>query len=149
MWHSARMRIVCPICSATYEVQDSLLKPGRVVRCARCSEQWVAIPVAAPPPPPSVTDPEPDAEPDSDPAYESRLAPPPLTAMDRLARQPAPVPRRPRGLAAAWAASLTVLLILGWGFVTWRTDVMRAWPASTRLYDMLGLVPAPPASPAR
>ena len=45
------MRIVCPICSAAYEVRETLLVPGRQVRCARCSEEWVPL-AALPPPPP-------------------------------------------------------------------------------------------------
>ena len=35
------MRIVCPTCSAAYEVPDSLLGTGRPVRCARCTREWV------------------------------------------------------------------------------------------------------------
>ncbi|HUB49773.1 MAG TPA: zinc-ribbon domain-containing protein [Acetobacteraceae bacterium] len=147
LWHSVGMRIVCPTCSAAYEVRDSLLAPGRTVRCARCGEQWVPIRVA--PPPSSFSEPEPDAE----PATELPPGPPftaaPLTAMERLARQPAPLPREPKGLAAAWVASVVVLAVLGWGLVAWRGDVMHAWPPSMRLYDLLGLVPQPPAPPAR
>jgi len=138
------MRIVCPICSAAYEVPDRLLVPRRIVRCARCGEQWAAVPVA--PPPPSVTEPEPNAEPAPRDAPPTAAAP--LTAMERLARQPAALPRRSRGLAAAWAFSLGVLVLLGWGFVAWRADIMQAWPPSTRLYDLLGLVPPPPTAPA-
>ncbi len=144
LWHSGRMRIVCPICSAAYEVRDALLAPGRPVRCARCGEEWVAIP-ASPPPPPEVAD-EPPAPPV--PQEQSAAAPPPrLTAMERLASHPAPLPRTSVGLRAAWAASLVVLLLFGWGVVAWRSDLMRAWPPSTRLYDALGLAPATP--PAR
>ncbi len=34
------MRIVCPACSAAYEVPDALLGTGRPVRCARCGREW-------------------------------------------------------------------------------------------------------------
>lgn len=37
------MRIVCPSCSATYEVPDSLVTAGRVVRCARCGADWTPL----------------------------------------------------------------------------------------------------------
>ena len=141
------MRIVCPSCSATYEVRDSLLVPGRAVRCARCGEQWAAVPAA--PAPASLSEPEPDAEDALDSPQGPPAAAAPLTAMERLARESPSLPRRPKGLAAAWAASLVVLLLLGWGFVAWRGDVMQAWPPSARLYDLLGLVPQPPAAPAR
>jgi predicted Zn finger-like uncharacterized protein len=35
------MRIVCPACSAAYEVPDALLGTGRPVRCARCGHEWL------------------------------------------------------------------------------------------------------------
>jgi hypothetical protein len=67
--------------------------------------------------------------------------------MERLATHPAQVQYQTAGLRAAWAASLIVLLLFGWGLVVWRGDVMRAWPPSTRLYTLLGFAAAPP--PAR
>jgi predicted Zn finger-like uncharacterized protein len=137
------MRIVCPICSAAYEVRDALLAPGRAVRCARCGEEWVAIP-ASPPPPPEVAK-EPPAP--TTPLQQPAAAPSRLTAMERLASQPPPLPRASLGLRAAWAASFVVLLLFGWGVVAWRADLMQAWPPSTRLFDALGLPPATP--PAR
>lgn len=144
LWHSVGMRIVCPICSAAYEVRDSLLTPGRTVRCARCGEQWVAVHLA--PAASSLSDSELDARPAPEPPQETPFTPAPLTAMERLARQPAALPRRRQtGLATAWLASLVVVALLGWGLVTWRSDVMHAWPPSTRLFDLLGLVPEPPA----
>jgi predicted Zn finger-like uncharacterized protein len=131
------MRIVCPSCSAAYEVGDTLLVPGRSVRCARCSEQWVPL-EASPRPPP-------DDE-QFEPPNEERAASSPLTAMERLASQPAALPRAITGLRAAWAASFFVLLLFGWGIVAWRADLMRAWPPSARLYDAIGLGPAVPPS---
>ena len=51
--------------------------------------------------------------------------------------------RRMRGIvAAAWAASLVALLVLGWVAYEWRGNVMAAWPPSERLYAALGLKPA-------
>ena len=35
------MRIVCPACSAAYEVPDGLLGTPRSVRCARCGHEWL------------------------------------------------------------------------------------------------------------
>jgi hypothetical protein len=67
--------------------------------------------------------------------------------MERLASHPAPLPRPSASLRVAWAASLVVLLLLGWGVITWRTDLMRVWPPSARLYDAIGFTPATP--PAR
>ena len=139
------MRIVCPICSAAYEVRDDLLVPGRAVRCARCSEQWVAIEAAPALPTPPSRRPEPPAPKRrgaSAPPNQPRAASPRLTAMDRLASQPVAVPRTSPGLRAAWAASFVVLLLSGWGIVAWRADLMRVWPPSARLYDAIGLAPA-------
>jgi hypothetical protein len=62
--------------------------------------------------------------------------------MDRLASHPASFPQAPLGLRAAWAASLVVLLLLGWGMIAWRAEVMRSWPPSTRLYEAIGLASA-------
>ncbi|MBN9561411.1 MAG: zinc-ribbon domain-containing protein [Alphaproteobacteria bacterium] len=40
------MRIVCPACSAAYEVPDALLGSPRPVRCARCGHEWQPEPAA-------------------------------------------------------------------------------------------------------
>ena len=42
------MRIVCPACSAAYEVPDALLGSPRPVRCARCGHEWLPQPAAEP-----------------------------------------------------------------------------------------------------
>lgn len=141
------MRIVCPTCSAAYEVRDALLVPGRAVRCTGCGEQWLPIEIA--PPAASKATPGADDEPPFPPRRERSAATPLplLTAMDRLAGHPASLPRASLRLRAAWAASLIVLLLFLWGIVAWRADLMRAWPPSTRLYDALGLALATP--PAR
>jgi predicted Zn finger-like uncharacterized protein len=41
------MRIVCPNCSAEYEVPEARLRAGRAVRCARCGGTWVPEPAQA------------------------------------------------------------------------------------------------------
>ena len=41
------MRIVCPNCATSYEVQAPLLgEQGRSVRCVRCRAVWLATPSA-------------------------------------------------------------------------------------------------------
>lgn len=43
------MQIVCPHCDTHYDVRDDALgAAGRTVRCARCKETWLALPVAEP-----------------------------------------------------------------------------------------------------
>jgi predicted Zn finger-like uncharacterized protein len=57
------MRIVCPNCTASYDVKPEMLgETGRKVRCINCRSQWLAtpswlpVPVAAPPAAPSGTE---------------------------------------------------------------------------------------------
>ena len=61
------MDVTCPHCAAAYRVPDSLLKPGKKLRCAACKADWA--PIAAPPEPPPAP-PPPD------------LAPPPAMLID-------------------------------------------------------------------
>lgn len=35
------MRLECPDCAAAYDVPESLVVPGREVRCVRCGHDWV------------------------------------------------------------------------------------------------------------
>jgi hypothetical protein len=61
--------------------------------------------------------------------------------MERLAAiSPRPSLRRrePPLLAAAWAASVLLIVSLATLGVTGREAVMRAWPPSTRLYQAVG-----------
>ena len=129
------MRVICPSCSAAYEVPDALLSAGRTVRCARCGEEWVAgAPAEEPePPPPERAVPEPPDQ-YADP---ERFAPH-LSAQAEM-RRTASTRHGNFGLQAAWAASIAVLLVLGWSAYAWRSEVMQTWPASTWLYAALGL----------
>jgi predicted Zn finger-like uncharacterized protein len=163
------MRIRCPSCSATYEVADALLDPPRTVRCARCAHDWVATPVEdAPPPLPDPVEEEPAPEPEPvafgrgprswepvidstpDPAHALGIGNKPPSAIERLsvsADFAAHVRRRGRLLTAAWAASFAVLAALGVASYTERDTMMRAWPASKRVYATLGLAPEYSPSP--
>jgi hypothetical protein len=48
----------------------------------------------------------------------------------------APATRTP---IAAWAASILLLVALAGAGVAFKTQVMKAWPASERLYSAVGL----------
>lgn len=129
------MRIVCPSCTAAYEVPDTRIVPGQIVRCSRCSVDWTplieAAPLAPPPAEPVSAPEEPDLPaPPAEP-------PPPLVAPppDR----PAVVRRSEPPVLAGWVVSVLLLGGLGWAAVTWRGDVMRMWPPSERAYAALGL----------
>lgn len=138
------MRIVCPTCSASYEVPDQLMTGGRVVRCVRCSGEWTPVSPAEPP------------EPERPPLIESEAPPPPpsapepedsrvigevrRSAMARLAAQPAT--RRPSfGLRLAWAGSIVVFILLIAMAFAWRSEIIALWPPSARAYSALGLHP--------
>ena len=161
------MRIQCPSCAATYEVADSLLDPPRVVRCAQCTHDWVPTPIldavqepapagdgtpalsfqeetARPYPAPAEHLPG-MAVPDGQPPPSSEPSPAALSALDRLAvvpdgtGKPASPPTGNRLLTAAWAASFLLLVLLGVAAYSKRETLMREWPASKRLYAVLGL----------
>lgn len=124
------MRIVCPTCTAAYEVPPTLLRPGQVVRCARCTGEWAPQIDTIAPPPGQARDTE--LGPPRAPSPPVRPRPVPV--------RPAPVPAR--GTAAvriAWCASLVILAALLWGAYSQRDFVMQAWPPSVRLYAALGL----------
>jgi predicted Zn finger-like uncharacterized protein len=131
------MRIVCPSCSAAYDVPDSLVTPGRVVRCARCAGEWAPVDAAA-----AVAEPEPPAPPS--PTLLAAGEPPPAwsaareSAMDRLAANPAVAPSKLL-LRTAWAASIVLLLLGIAGAYAWRQEIMAAWPPSERAYALFGM----------
>ena len=128
------MRIVCPGCTAAYEVPIALLKPGQAVRCARCAREWTP-PFEAPEPLPPQAEPEPPPAPvpsvDIEPREEPRLVP---------SRPAAPPRGRNTALRLAWVASVAVLGLLVWGAYVERAAIMQLWPASIRLYGALGLL---------
>jgi predicted Zn finger-like uncharacterized protein len=125
------MRIVCPSCAATYEVPASRITPPRKVRCARCGNAWLAS--EEPAPAPTDLDPlgfreEPDDEHEVEPVPEL----PPLTAMDRLT-EAAIRPHTSVGLIAAWVLTFVVMVAAVGVVITWRQQLVRAWPASSRI----------------
>lgn len=107
------MHLECPACAAAYEVPDSLLAPGRAVRCVRCGESWVPLPprLAAPPP---------------------RLALPPLRPSPPAAPEPGLA-----GAVFAWALSLAALAGAGAALWHWRAEIAAAWPPAARLLALL------------
>jgi predicted Zn finger-like uncharacterized protein len=121
------MQIVCPACSAAYEVPLTLLKPGQGVRCARCAGEWVPMPAA---PEPVVAVPA-GADSADDEA--------PMAGTDIVWPAPMPAPRANVALRLAWAVSIAAVLLLVWGGYAERAAIMHGWPPSIRLYAALGL----------
>jgi predicted Zn finger-like uncharacterized protein len=150
------MRIVCPACSAAYEVEANLLLPGRKTRCMRCAAEWAPVPKTVPVQPAGGETPHTDGPgfeskqdtnqqpedpgpPPNPPAVAVRVPPQP-SAMERLSATPA---RITGGLTLrlAWAASVILLLMAAAGLFEWREAVMEIWPPSTRIYAAVGLAP--------
>jgi predicted Zn finger-like uncharacterized protein len=138
------MRIVCPSCSAIYDVPDSLLMAGRRTRCARCDGEWAPVEAGAAEPEraPATTErslPGAD-EPAVAAATEARAARAPLpglSAMERLAARPTR-PRSSLPIGAAWLGTLVLLVFLGWAAYEWRAPIIEAWPPSARIYAAFG-----------
>jgi|SRR5579871_2676250 len=139
----AHMRIVCPSCSATYDVPDSLVTAGRTVRCARCHGDWVPVTasaaemdVAAEPAAPL---PEAVQPPDvADGPAQAAVAIARRSAMERLAASPA-LPKSPLPLWIAWALSALVIVAAVWAAYAWREPIIAAWPATARAYALFGV----------
>jgi hypothetical protein len=104
----------------------------RTVRCARCGQKWTASAAAEESPRhPEEIEPEPEQTSDwgNEPAEQSPTV---VTAMDRLAAAAPPQPRR-AGLAAGWVVTGVVLIVAVAATITWRQQVVRVWPASSRI----------------
>jgi predicted Zn finger-like uncharacterized protein len=154
------MRVACPSCAAAYEVPDALLTPDRIVRCARCGENWKPMAPAAgqrddrhePAGPPATIQSAPvrasstAATSFSNDGSEAMTAPPsrgarPVSAMERLAAL-APHRHDPGiALTAAWAASIVLLILVLAAALVWRDEIAHVMPAAGRLYAWVG-VPA-------
>ena len=136
------MRIVCPNCSATYEVPDRLAGSGKRLRCARCVHEWVpevlaAPPAPEPPPPPPALPAPPPAPPPPFPV--PAPAPPPALHAEPKPKVSAPAPRGGRPVAIALAASTLLLVALLAAGVVWRGWLLQVFPPSRLLFQALGL----------
>jgi predicted Zn finger-like uncharacterized protein len=135
------MLIECPNCNAGFQVQERLLVDRtRPLRCGQCQ---TVFPVPEPPAPEPMTwqEPEPPPPPPAAP-------PPPALAVEEPgpealvaeeaseAANDAPS----RGLRAAWAASIVLLIVGGLAAIIKREALVEAWPPATRLFSALGLM---------
>jgi len=118
-------------------VPDSLVTPGRIVRCARCGNEWTPVLVVPDPPP----DEPPDTSAEQPSLVAETLSAERQSAMERLTAHPSPPPPV-RGLRIAWAVSLIVLVtLLGAAYVL-RAQAVSVWPPSARVYALFGIHPA-------
>ena len=132
------MRIVCPTCTAAYDVPDHLMAAGKRTRCARCALEWVPQPpVAGPLEAPKTAPPPP--MPSIPPPPRPTIQPPPLTPRnpDRAGVRPRRATSLP--VVLALGASVLVLALAVAVGIVWRVVVIHAWPPSERLFTWLGL----------
>jgi predicted Zn finger-like uncharacterized protein len=135
------MLIECPNCNAGFQVQERLLVDRtRPLRCGQCQ---TVFPVPEPPAPEPMTwqEPEPPPPPPAAP-------PPPALAVgepgpEALVAEEASEAANDassRGLRAAWAASIVLLIVGGLAAIIKREALVEAWPPATRLFSALGLM---------
>lgn len=148
------MRLVCPSCSATYEVADAIVPQSGQVRCARCGGEWRLERPASHFVPPTSPEPEPEPGPEPEPsAAIIELAPmlppsPPARQwpdeMLQKISQSEPetaesASRQRRNILAAWLLTLVVIILLVAVFFIFRADIQRVWPPSARLFQLFGV----------
>jgi hypothetical protein len=109
-------------------VPASRLKPGKLVRCARCTKSWLPDPDAGS----SVSPAAVSEHPASDAEHGTMASPADMTAMERLAAPRTPQPAR-RSLIAAWVLTCVILSAGVAATIGWRDAIVRAWPPSGRI----------------
>jgi len=140
------MIISCPVCSARFELDQSLLGGGRTLRCGKCAHQWrqgpsiEEVPPSPTPesvdivPPPPVAGPRPGLKADSE-----RPGRPPAAPVAR--REPRP---EPSGGSVAWIILLLLVAVAALSVWRWESEIIAAVPQTERLYQLVGLGhPAP------
>lgn len=118
------MIVTCPSCATRYLVDPLALgSTGRLVRCARCAHTWPEKPPADMPKRVDVVAPPEGVRPI-----------PPGSNLPALRDQPPPRDW------AGWAAIAMVVIAVTAGGIIGRQQVMAAWPATVRLYTLVGLI---------
>jgi predicted Zn finger-like uncharacterized protein len=137
------MLLTCPECSAKYNVADGAIPAtGRTVRCAACQHSWVQMPAIAVPMAsdlperpikqnvlnglrarPKASTPPPALEP------HARMR---KRAYDKIALRNRIIAGAPWALAAGMAIGGVI------GAVSYRTDIVRAWPKSASAFAAIG-----------
>jgi predicted Zn finger-like uncharacterized protein len=152
------MRLTCPACEASYELPETMFLTGpRMVRCVRCSHSWLAgVPEPEAPPAEAVAAESPAAAAATEGAETTEATaggrlgsklrrrgpatepPPPIPKLD-MDMGPAPPPKAGALVLAGWVATAVVLALGAWLGLEFHQDIMAAWPASARLYGLLGI----------
>lgn len=147
-----RMRLSCPECDAGYELPETMFLTGpRMVRCVRCAHAWLAGVVEPPEAKPDATAPAAlDAEADAEAEPARRQSPLRRRAAAPAPQEAAPIapfdmgldpptgPRTGMWVLAGWLFTFVFLGAAGIGCWLYQDDIIQAWPASARLYEVLG-----------
>ena len=138
------MIVTCPACAVRYIVDPaSLGAKGRTVRCARCAETWFQAPPPGAEPVPvigPVMTPPPAA--DGSPAIPTEPMPSFIGSRTLLDTPNLPALRKPPPLVTpvqlGWAALAGFVVLFLAGFLLFRTEIATVWPATQRLYSLIG-----------
>lgn len=147
------MRITCPSCSTSYDVDGSLFgDQDRPVRCTNCGHQWlqarIADPAAEPvPPPPAYPAPYPDPR-QPPPPEEAAAAEPAPAEPDDIPNPMAEVYSDPVAVAGAqetgghglWVslAAVGAVVIVLLGLVFARGPIVSLVPGMAGIYALVG-----------
>jgi predicted Zn finger-like uncharacterized protein len=140
------MIVTCPACATRYVVDPAALGPkGRTVRCARCADTWLQAP-----PPDVSSEPTPVSAPIVTPTRPTGATPSmPTESMPSFIGKSSgdmpnlPALRTPPRLVhpvhTGWAALVGFVVIFLGSLFLFRPDITTAWPATQRLYNLVGL----------
>lgn len=124
------MIVTCPSCTTRFTVDASVLGAhGRRVRCVRCGHVWFQ-------------EPELDRRPEPASAEAPEAFEPPSEPPEWALPETEPEPRRRS--AGGWPAFAAVVVLLAGGLLVAQEQIVGAWPAAGRLYEMLGMAPPAP-----
>ena len=149
------MKLVCPSCESGFLVDATAIGPsGRKVRCGRCGNSWLAMPVEAVPYEAPPADPQIEPAKGQDPAPETVEKPddalPKLAQFDesrrrsRTARRMAHLEPKRKAALGGWLLFALVATVLLVGVVFGRQQIMAWAPETEPLYALVGLAEDPP-----
>lgn len=136
------MIVTCPSCEAKYRVNaDALAARGNKVKCAACAHSWVVedegLTLSEPVEPvfensPTVSDPEPEAE----PAPSIREKP---AAAVRARAEQQRLKQRKAVEGAGWAGVAACVAVALIGAVIFRVNIVQTWPRTAGAYATVGM----------